>query len=141
MLNLKKIAQETDDFFESEEGKRSLRNHARRAKRHKAEITKKKEMFDAMSNEQFLRHINKQIDSHGPDWIDKCYKKGKEPYAKRELQYVIDVMSQYGKDIIPKKWEMFASYYKGYKGLRLARYDGQGTFYRIFRSKQILIQI
>lgn len=141
MPNLKLIAQENDDFFESEEGVRSLKNAARRIKRQKAEVAKRKMQFDELSNDQFLKFVKKQIISHGPEWIDKCYKKGVEPYSKGELSYVIKVMQEYGKDTIPRKWEMFASFYKTYKGLRLVRYDGQGSFYRIYHSKELLIQI
>lgn len=141
MPNLKLIAQENDDFFESSDGKRSLKNALRRAKRHKAELLKKKNYFDTLSNEQFLALVNKQITIHGPHWIDRCYKKGKEPYAKRELDYIIKVIQEYGTPYVPKKIEMFATSYKSFKGLRLVRYDGQGTFFRIYRSKELLIQI
>lgn len=141
MPTLKQIAQDNDDFFESEEGIRSLKNAARRHKRHKAEIAKCHEQLSSLTNEQFLKYIIKQIGSHGPDWIDKCHKKGIEPYSKGELSLTIKVIEEYGKNTIPRKWDMFASFYKTYKGLRLIKYNGQGSFYRIYRSKELLIQI
>ena len=141
MINLKNLAKEQQDFFESSDNKRSLKNALRRAKRHKAETLKNKLYYESLTNEQFLILVNKQITSHGPDWIDKCYKKNKEPYAKRELDCIIKVINEYGTNVNPKKFEMFAAYYKNFKGIRLVRYDGQGSFYRMYRGKELLIQI
>jgi len=138
---LKDKAQWLSDFADSEEGKAIEGKFFEKIKKERATLSKKKQYYDSLSSEEFRGILDRQIDLHGPKWIDKCYKRGVEPYSKGELQTIIAVMEEYGRNRIPKKWDMFASYYKTYKGFRLVRFDGQGTFFRIYRFKQLLIQI
>lgn len=139
-INTEQLLKNADDVLASPDGKRVMQNLIRRTQRRQKLLEEKHEEFEKLTNEKFYALVLKQIELHDTTWRDKCLKKGIETKPKKELQLIISVVELYGRDIVPQTWEMFAKYYKSYKGLRIIRFDGQGSFYKIYKFNKLLLQ-
>jgi len=104
-------------------------------------ILKYKKRYDAMTDAEFKAHVIKEDAKHDATYRHNCYTSGSQPYPMKELQNIHDVMLNHGKEYTPRKWEMFASEYRRYKGLTIIVFNGQGTIIEIKSGKKSLSHI
>jgi hypothetical protein len=135
-----KKMREAIDWLKTDEGNKSIEEFFDKIEANNKLLLEKKEQYDILSDDDFKNIVIEESKKHDEEWKDKCYKEGCEPYPQEKLSDIINIMLEYGVDYEPGEWGMFESVHRIYKGLRVVRLDGQGSFFRIFDKETLLIQ-
>jgi hypothetical protein len=89
-----------------------------------------------LSEHDFEQIMARLIREHDDDYIDKCYKKGYEPYPNNKFSllysYLEENYAPVHNDLIPQDFLSGSYFFKGYW---FTIYCGQGCFYRIYNHR------
>jgi hypothetical protein len=139
---LRKSLEATNRLLNSKEGQDIIDKMIQEREEDDKRILECKLKYDAMTDESFKELIITEEKKYDDAFQTACYKKGYEPYPEGEICDVITVMLEHGVDrkMSPDEWGDFESVHRLYKGLEIVRFDGQGSFFRIFDDKTQLFQ-
>ena len=133
MIDLKKI----DEWFDSEEGKKSIADFAEKIEREERIKTKQLQRLHESGN--FLELTEKAIEKYNSDdYIDSWYKRGVEP-PESLFWFLFEYAEKYGRECEEQEWEqygnMFTSSLFFVNGYYFNRMDGQGSVIKVVKAE------
>ena len=131
MIDFKKI----DEWFDSEEGKKSIAKIAEKIERE--ERIKTKQLERLYKSGKFLELTEKAIEKYNTDkYRDSWYKRGIEP-PESLFWFLFDYAEKYGRECDEKEWgqygNMFTSSLFFVNGYYFNRMDGQGSVIKVMK--------
>lgn len=132
MIDLKKI----DEWFDSEEGKKSIAEFAEKIEREERIKTTQLERFHKSG--KFLELTEKAIKKYNTDkYRDSWYKRGIEP-PESLFWFLFEYAEKYGRECEEKEWKqygnMFTSSLFFIGGYYFNRMDGQGSVIKVVKA-------
>lgn len=133
MIDLKKI----DEWFDSEEGKKSIAEFAEKIEREERIKTNQLERF--YKSGKFLELTEKAIKKYNTDkYRDSWYKRGIEP-PESLFWFLFQYAEKYGRECEEKEWKqygnMFTSSLFFIDGYYFNRMDGQGSVIKVVKAE------
>lgn len=138
---MKESLEATKRFFDSPEGKKYMKNWNARELRAEKKIDNLHAALGPMTDKQFLTHVKNEITKHDRKWVDGCYKRGIEPYFKKDLSAIFSVAEKHGEKFVSAEPGMFESWARQYKGLTFLLHQGQGCICEIKKGEERLISM
>lgn len=104
-------------------------------------IERVKKMFN--DQESFDILMNKIIEKHDDNWIDRCYKNGVMPYPWELLYALFDLSETEGTECesLDGLTENFSSSIFEYMNWQFAVTHGQGTVCSIYHNKELICRV
>lgn len=87
--------------------------------------------------------MDKIVDEHNDDYIDKCYKNGFEPHPNNKLSFIFDYIFEnleYIEDHTIESYD-FSTSMRFFKNYHFVNIYGQGTFSRIYKNKELILTL
>lgn len=133
MIDFKKI----DEWFDSEEGKKSIAEFAEKIERE--ERIKTNQLERLHKSGKFLELTEKVIEKYNSDkYRDSWYKRGIEP-PEDLFWFLFEYAEKYGRECEEQEWEqygnMFTSSLFFVNGYYFNRVDGQGSVIKVIKAE------
>ena len=132
MIGLKKI----DEWFDSEEGKKSIAEFAEKIEREEGIKTNQLERLNKSG--KFIELTEKAIEKYSTDkYINSWYKRGIEP-PESLFWFLFEYAEKYGRECEEQEWKqygnMFTSSLFFINGYYFNRMDGQGSVIKVVKA-------
>lgn len=132
MIDLKKI----EEWFDSEEGKKSIAEFAEKIER--KERIKTNQLERLYESGKFLELTEKAIKKYNTDkYINSWYKRGIEP-PESLFWFLFEYAEKYGRECEEEEWKqygnMFTSSLFFIDGYYFNRMDGQGSVIKVVKA-------
>ena len=125
----KKFAEKIEKYFKNIEDRKQKN------------IERVKKMFNDQKSFDIL--MNKIIEKHNDNWIDRCYKKGVMPYPWEILYAIFDLSKEDGVecDALDGLTENFPSVIYEYMNWQFAITHGQGSVCSVYHNKKLMCSL
>lgn len=142
MSKVDNMIKEMEDWYESDEGKASMKKYVEKLTFEQELKIRNVERIKKMFTDQksFNKLVKSIIAKHNDRWIDGCYKKGVMPYPWELMYALFDLSEIEGKECKPIDGltDNFPSSIYTYKSWQFAVTHGQGSVCSVYYKKKLM---
>lgn len=144
-LDLQKMQDQMEEFFNSEKGQLYLAEQARARETYYNRLGMLENHLETLSDEDFSKFIDKLISKHDEAYKDRMYSRGVMPHLNHVMGFLFDLAFERAEkqvEPIDEFAKSFPSETAEYRGYYFGHIHGQGTVSRIHSpNKELIFQL